>query len=64
MFPTFIFIVLQLYATGNFKQIGFEEETCIYNLDAPYLGAIFILRKGVLRFFEPPTPLHKDIFTT
>ena len=28
------------------------------------LGAIFILRKGVWGFFEPPTHLRKDIFTT
>ena len=28
------------------------------------LGAIFILRKGVLRLFEPPTHLRKEIFTT
>ena len=40
MFPTFIFIVLQLYATGNFKQIGFEAEMCISNFDAPYLPEI------------------------
>ena len=40
MFPTFIFIVLQLDATGNFKQIGFEEETCISNFDIPYLPNI------------------------
>ena len=28
-----------------------------------WLGAIFILRKGILRFFEQPTHLRKDIFT-
>ena len=40
MFPTFIFIVLQLYATGYFKQIEFEAETRISNFDAPYLPNI------------------------
>ena len=57
-------------ASGGKKPInlGIEAEAMLQGKSffqrVTRLGTIFILRKGVLRLFEPPTHLRKDIFTT